>query len=107
MGKYTNRGRTKGLALVDPEAAARRVVEAWEEVVTRYGDQLRTEYYGGITAFTGEREKQEKIVRKLADWYARIVPQMAEKFKQIMAPIRQTYRTEKAAIIAGYYGLRR
>ena len=104
MGKYTKEGRVRYLVLVNPEEAARRVVQAWERVVREYLPELQEAYREGITGFAVDREKQEEVVEALRDYYARIVPRISEEFKREIAAELSAYAAEKARVLVEYYG---
>ena len=104
MGKYTNKGKTYGVYYVDPEGAAKKIVDAWKEVVTRYIDQMADNYEEGLTEFTADEEKIAAAKEKLADYYERIAPKLHEKYPKIMAEEKRVYKRERARAIAQVVG---
>ena len=107
MGKYADAGLVKYEALANPEDAARRVIQAWEEAVRSFGEQMRQNYVDNITAIATSREATDRMKERLARFYReRLIPVMPE-IKPAVTPVIQSHRMRRVRVLREIGGYRR
>jgi len=94
MGIYVKSGRTDGLAFIDPNAAATKVVNAYFEAVSRFGDKMRDRYVDDIRAAAASKETLSDMKFKLANYYAALSGHTAE-LSADMTPYRKSQKTAR------------
>ena len=108
MGKYVNARVPKYLVFVDPEEAARRVIEAWERFVRDYAEVAADEYRDALVEFSADANRQNRAVEKLRTYYERIIPEITAEFREVVGRELEVYKTaELPRVIAEHYGIRR